>query len=80
MTVAELAERSGSSPATVYRVERGDPTVALGTAFEIGRIVGLRFFGAEPGEERDLVERGRDRLAVLPARVRAPAGDLDDDF
>lgn len=80
MKVAELAERAGTSYATVHRVEQGDPTVAVGTTFEIARLVGVRFFGADRRELSGLVERGRDRLALLPARVREPTRDVDDDF
>lgn len=80
MSLAELAERAGTSIPTVRRVEQGDPTVAFGTAFEIGRLVGLQFFGAEPGAESQLAERAQERLAVLPARVRTHFEDTDDDF
>lgn len=31
-TAVDLAERAGISRDTLYRVERGDPTVAIGTA------------------------------------------------
>ena len=33
-TVEDLAARVGVSPVTIRKVEKGDPTVALGTAFE----------------------------------------------
>ncbi len=79
-TVAELAERGGTSPATVRRIERGDPTVALGTAFEVATLVGIRLLGADRDELPALVDRGRDRLALLPARVREPSGGVVDDF
>ena len=80
LSLAELAERAGTSIPTVRRVEQGDPTVACGTAFEIGRLVGIQFFGAEPGTEQQHVDRARERLALLPARVRAPVEDYDDGF
>lgn len=80
ITVAELAERAGTSPSTVQRVERGDPTVAIGTVIEVGRIVGLRFFGAEPGTEAAVAEQASRRLTVLPARVRPASTEVDDDF
>jgi transcriptional regulator with XRE-family HTH domain len=79
-TIAELAERAGVSPVTVRKVERGDPTVALGTAFEVATIVGIRLFGGGPDELSDLVARARDRLALLPERVREPSGEVHDDF
>jgi transcriptional regulator with XRE-family HTH domain len=79
-TAADLAERAGISPVTLRRVERGDPSVAIGTVFELATLVGVRLFGAEPSELAGLVVRGRERLAVLPARVREPAHEVDDDF
>ena len=50
------------------------------TPSEIGRLVGIQFFGAEPGTEQQHVDRARERLALLPARVRAPVEDYDDGF
>ena len=80
LTIADLAERAGTSPSTVQRVERGDPTVALGTVVEIGRLVGLRFFGGSADEVGQHLERGRDRLVLMPQRVRMRDEELDDDF
>lgn len=62
------------------KVERGDPTVALGTAFEVATLLGVRLFDLDRADLADRVERGRDRLALLPARVREPAGEIHDDF
>lgn len=46
MTIPQLARRSGISPATVTRVLRGEPTVAMGhtcaVADALGMQVGLR--------------------------------------
>jgi len=79
-TINELAERAGVSRITVRNVEHGTPTVAVGIVFELATIVGLDMFGAAPKELSELVARGRDRLALLPARVRQPAEPVDDDF
>lgn len=79
-TAAELAERAHISPVTLRKVERGDPTVALGTALEVATLVGVRLFGADPSELAELVARGRDRLALLPDRVRVPEREPHDDF
>jgi transcriptional regulator with XRE-family HTH domain len=78
-TVAELAERVGVSEATMLKVERGDPGVRLGTAFEAAALVGVPLFAED--ESRRVLEAGRleDRLAVLPQRVRPPR-EIDDDF
>lgn len=79
-TMAELAARAGISPFTLRKVEAGDPTVGLGTAFDVAVLVGVPLFGTEPTEFAGLVERSRDRLALLPARVREPTGPVDDEF
>lgn len=79
-TAEELAARVNISPVTLRKVERGDPTVALGTALEVATLVGVRLFGAEPSELADLAAREQDRLALLPDRVRVPQHPPDDDF
>lgn len=79
-TVAELAVRAGISAFTLRKVERGHPSVALGTAFEVATLLGIQLFGADRAELSALVDRGRDRLALLPARVREPTGGVHDDF
>ena len=56
-TVAQLAERVGVSRVTIQKIERGDPTVALGTAFEAATLLGVTLFHADP--ERRRIEAGR---------------------
>lgn len=79
-TAAELAERAGISPVTLRRVERGDPTVALGIAFEVATLVGIDLFGEDRDRLPALVARGQERLALLPARVRQGSPVDHDDF
>ncbi len=77
-TLAELAERVGVSVVTIRKVERGDPSVALGTAFEAASLLGVTLFHPDPllrSAEREVVQA---RLAVLPAAVRS--SKVDDDF
>ena len=77
-TVQELAERVGVTQVTVRKVERGDPTVRLGTAFEAAVLVGVPLYD-DPQRRALEVERVASRLAVLPAAVRRRVS-LDDDF
>ncbi len=79
-TAEELAEWANISPVTLRKVERGDPTVALGTAFEVATLVGVRLFGGDSSELGRIVAREQDRLALLPDRVRVPQRAPDDDF
>ena len=75
----ELAERVGVSHPTIRKVERRDPSVGLGVAFEAASLLGVPLFG-EDRERRSLeAARLRDHLTVLPERVRRPA-PVSNDF
>ena len=77
-TLAELAERAGVSVVTVRKVETGDPTVALGTAFEAATLVGVALFHEDHARRALEAEVVQARLAVLPASVRPR--EVDDEF
>lgn len=79
LTINELAERAGVSRITVRAVEAGQPTVAIGTVFELATILGVDLFGVEQSQLPALLARGRERLTLLPTRVRELAPP-DDDF
>ncbi len=79
-TAAELAERLGVTPALVTRIEKGSPAVAVGTVLEAAVLCGVPLFGAAPDELAGVAARQRDRLALLPARVRTRPRPVSDDF
>lgn len=76
---ASLAERLGVTLTTVRKVERGDPSVKLGTAFEAAALLGVALFSADPGRRAAEIDRVSGRLALLPASARR-AVVIDDDF
>ncbi|MCY4105001.1 MAG: helix-turn-helix transcriptional regulator [bacterium] len=78
LRAAEVAERVGVSLTTIRKVERGDPTVALGTAFEVATILGVALYGEDQQRRRLEAEYVTSRLALLPDAVRHP--EVDDDF
>jgi transcriptional regulator with XRE-family HTH domain len=78
-TLQELADRVGVTHVTMRKVERGDPTVGLGVAFEAAALTGVSLFGEDASRRELEAGRLRDRLAALPSRVRQPS-DVDDDF
>lgn len=78
-TLQELADRVGVTAVTMRKVERGDPTVRLGIAFEAAALTGVPLFDADPDRRRLEAARVDDRLAVLPRLVRRPT-EVDDDF
>lgn len=79
-TVRALAERAGISTDTLLKVEGGDPTVSLGVAFDVATLVGVPLFFEEPSRLASEVARNRDRVMLLPQRVRESKSEGDDDF
>lgn len=77
-TVKELATRVGVSEVTMRKVERGDLSVALGTALEAASVVGIELYGGADQRAGEL-RRLADTLALLPAAARLPR-TVDDDF
>ena len=67
-SVGTLAERVGVSAPTITKIERGNPSVAIGTVFEAARLVGVELFGGNEDLAGQVV---RGELALLPQRGRA---------
>lgn len=76
----ELAERIGVTRATLSKIEHGDPSVGLGVAFEAAALVGVPLFRDDRTQLSEDLDRSRDRLALLPQRIRSPRGPVDDAF
>ena len=79
-TAADVAERAGISRTTLAKIEHGDPSVAIGTVFEVATLLGVSLFASDRAELASLVARGEERLALLPDRVREPDVEIDDEF
>ena len=80
MSEKELAERLGVARSTVQRIERGDPNVGIGTAFEAAALVGVKLFNSDESGITALSANMDDRIAVLPKRVRKTDRKIIDDF
>ena len=76
----ELAERAGITPGTLIKIERGDLSVRLGTAFEVASLVGVPLFHADRSQLTLDLDRTRARSALLPERVRSGKGEVKDEF
>ncbi len=70
-SMQELAERAGITKFTLGKVEHGDPTVGLGVAFEVAALVGVPLFHEDRSQLSADLDQARDRIALLPQRVRA---------
>jgi len=80
-TEHELADRAGISRATLQKIEKGDPRVAIGLVFEAAVLVGVPLFDQEPGSLSAHIDRADDdKLALLPAAVRKRGTPVDDEF
>lgn len=69
MTARDLADRAHIDEKTLSKVEHGDPTVAIGIAFEVASLVGVSLFAPDPAELPAILHRQEDRLALLPGRI-----------
>ena len=79
----DFAERLMISRATLQRMERGDPTVALGAwvtaAWLLGRLTDLQaVFNPDLDETGKRLER--QYLPRRSGRAARPGGELDNDF
>jgi hypothetical protein len=63
---------------TLRKVERGDPTVSLGVAFDVAALVGVPLFFEDRSRLASETARARERIVLMPQRVRSPA--VNDDF
>lgn len=65
--MASLAERVGVSAPTITKIERGSPSVAIGTVFEAARLVDVELFGGHQEPAGQVVS---NEPALLPQRGR----------
>ncbi len=77
----ELAERANVSRETIQRAEKGAPSCAIGTMFELVFLVGIKLFDSDlPAIEKQQTSIN-NHLALLPSRIRnASMKKVHDDF
>lgn len=80
MTAQEMADRLGIDRSTLQRLERGDPKVELGLAFEACAILGIPLFEQDAQGLTVRLDEAGKRLALLPSRVRSKRLSVSDDF
>ncbi len=80
MSEVDLAARVGIARSTLQLIEKGDPRVEIGLAFEAATIAGVPLFIPEGSSLVREGERVDDKLALLPRSVRRPRREVNDDF
>ena len=80
LTATQLAERAGITRKTLRKIEYGEPTPEIGSAFEVAVRVGVRLF--EFDDRRLAMHNARldEKLTLLPKSVRPSNQEVDDDF
>lgn len=79
MVQQDLATRLGVSRHTVMAIERGDPSVAIGTVLEAAAIVGVPLLADDRRTLAKEAQHTRTLLRFLPSRGRRSVR-VDDDF
>jgi transcriptional regulator with XRE-family HTH domain len=80
MTAQDLADRLGVDRGTLQRLERGDPKVELGIAFEACAVLGIPLFDEDGRGIAARVDEAGQRIALLPKYARPRQLSVDDDF
>lgn len=79
-TENELAERAGISRATLQKIEKGDMSCAIGLVLEVATLVDIPLFEQDTYPMSKQVEQIRDKVALLPQRIRTRQNAIDDNF
>lgn len=81
MSETELAERAHIARSTLQKIEKGDPSINIGLAFEAAIVVGVSLFNAEnPKALRDQTQAANEKLTLLSHKPGRSTRELKDDF
>ncbi len=75
-----LAERAGISRATLQKIEKGEMNCAIGLFFEVAMLVGVNLFEQEKLSLSRHIEQTKDKIALLPKRIKVKTKTVQDDF
>ncbi len=79
-TEKNLADRAGLSRATLQKIEKGDLGCAIGLVFEVATLVGVNLFEQDKHSLAGNIEQTRDKITLLPQRIKTRTKAVDDDF
>ncbi|MEX2130643.1 MAG: helix-turn-helix transcriptional regulator [Pseudohongiellaceae bacterium] len=75
-----LADRAGISRATLQKIENGEMSCAIGLVFEVATLVGVQLFEPDGVPLSSRIEHTRDKIALLPQRIKVTKKTVHDDF
>jgi len=79
-SIAELAERVGTTRPTIQQIEQGNPATALGLYFEAANILGIPLFDTDANQMTALQKQLDMSLSLLPKRIDKNRSEVFDDF
>ena len=79
-SIAELAERVGTTRPTIAQIELGNPATGLGLYFEAANILGIPLFEADEHEMTAIQKKLDMALSLLPRRIDKDRDEVFDDF
>jgi len=79
-TEKSLAERAGISRATLQKIEKGEMNCAIGLTFEVAALVGINLFEQDKHSLSKQIDQTKDKVAMLPKRIKTKVKEVDDDF
>ena len=80
MPERELAERIGIARSTLQLIEKGSPSVAIGTVLEAAYLMDVVLFTPDTNSLEQQIEISRDKLALLPRSIRNVEQEVINDF
>jgi len=75
MSEADLSARIGIARSTLQLIEKGDPRVEIGLAFEAAALAGVDLFVPEATNLAPQIARVDDKLALLPQSIPVAEGE-----
>lgn len=81
MSENELAARAHIARSTLQKIEKGDPSINIGLAFEAANVVGVALFDASDSHDlRRLNNSLTDQLTLFTRKSKKDDSELKDDF
>lgn len=75
-----LSERAGISRATLQKIENGEMNCVIGLVFEVATLVGVNLFEHDNFPLSRQIEQTKDKVALLPKRIKSKTKVVHDDF
>ncbi len=79
-SIAELAERVGTTRPTIQQIEQGNPATGLGLYLEAANILGIPLFHTDANRMTAIQKHLDMSLSLLPKRIDKDRAEVFDDF